>query len=49
MPPGHKHITSVLEDDQEARDFIYGGKKIESQPPSHLQRNERFLFASLLS
>ncbi len=35
MPSGRKHITAVLEDDREAKQFIYGGKKSAVQPPSH--------------
>lgn len=38
MRSERKHITAVLEDDTEAKEFIYGGKKTEhpaTQPPSH--------------
>ena len=31
MPSSRKHITAVLEDD-EARQFIHGGKGVNSQP-----------------
>ena len=35
MRSERKHITAVLEDDTEAKEFIYGGKKLNIQPPSH--------------
>jgi hypothetical protein len=31
MPTDRKHITSVLEDEREAKDFIHGGKKTNHQ------------------
>jgi hypothetical protein len=40
MPSDRKHITAVLEDDKEAKDFIYGGKKANNQPPSPLATRE---------
>jgi hypothetical protein len=40
MPSGRKHITVVLEDDKEAKDFIYSGKKVNAEPPSPLAIQE---------
>jgi hypothetical protein len=36
MRSDRKHITAVLEEDKEAREFIHGGKRSALQPPSHL-------------
>ena len=46
MRSDRKHITAVLEDDAEAKDFIYGGKKTSIQPLSPLAIQEASLPAS---
>jgi hypothetical protein len=36
MPSGRKHITSVLEEETEAKEFIHGGKKTNDETHGHL-------------
>ena len=43
MPSDRKHITAILEEEKEVKDFIYGGKRAGSQPPSHPQKVEKSL------
>ena len=46
MRPDRKHITAILEDEKEAKEFIYGGKKTTSQPLSPLASQEAGRLAS---
>ncbi len=40
MPSGRKHITSVLEEEAEVKEFIHGGKKTNDQPRDRLATQE---------
>jgi len=40
MRSDRKHITAVLDDDAEAKNFIHGGKNTDVQPPSPLAIQE---------
>jgi hypothetical protein len=46
MPSDRKHITAVLEEEKEVKDFIYGGKKTGPQPSSPLASREAGLSAT---
>jgi hypothetical protein len=46
MRSDRKHITAVLEEEKDVKDFIYGGKKAGSQPPSPLATRESSLSAT---
>ncbi len=36
MPSGRKHITAVLEEEAEVKEFIHGGKKTNGETHGHL-------------